>query len=241
MDSQLIFDIGCHDGKDTDFYLRKGFRVVAIDANPIFCEALRGKHASEVASRQLVVNNIGIADRQGTLDFYSNLDNSEWSSFDPVWGTRNGTKFEVLRVKTTSLQDLVDEYGMPYYMKVDVEGFDIQVVRALAMCRDRPRYMSIEENRSDFFAELYSVGARRFKLVNQTTHHLHPLPNPAKEGNFVAITLAPGSSGAFGEEAPGEWLDFGHVIEKYHREVRNASGEYFAGTSWYDIHAKFEA
>ena len=30
----LIFDVGCNNGDDTDFYLRKGFRVVAIDADP---------------------------------------------------------------------------------------------------------------------------------------------------------------------------------------------------------------
>ena len=30
----LIFDIGMHKGEDTEFYLKKGFRVVAIEADP---------------------------------------------------------------------------------------------------------------------------------------------------------------------------------------------------------------
>ena len=30
----LIFDVGFHKGEDTEFYLKKGFPVVAADANP---------------------------------------------------------------------------------------------------------------------------------------------------------------------------------------------------------------
>ena len=30
----LIFDVGLHKGEDTDFYLKKGFSVVAFEADP---------------------------------------------------------------------------------------------------------------------------------------------------------------------------------------------------------------
>ena len=30
----IIFDIGMHCGEDTDFYLKKGFTVVGVEANP---------------------------------------------------------------------------------------------------------------------------------------------------------------------------------------------------------------
>ena len=32
--NDLIYDIGMHKGEDSEFYLRKGFRVVAFEANP---------------------------------------------------------------------------------------------------------------------------------------------------------------------------------------------------------------
>ena len=35
----LIYDIGQHTGEDTAFYLGKGFRVVAVEANPTLAEA----------------------------------------------------------------------------------------------------------------------------------------------------------------------------------------------------------
>jgi len=37
---KTIFDVGLHKGEDTEYYLTRGFRVVAIEANPdlvLFC------------------------------------------------------------------------------------------------------------------------------------------------------------------------------------------------------------
>ncbi len=37
----LIFDLGMHTALDTKFYLDKGFRVVAVEANPRMVESAR--------------------------------------------------------------------------------------------------------------------------------------------------------------------------------------------------------
>ena len=37
--SDLIYDIGMHEGEDSEFYLLKGFRVVAVEADPDLCQA----------------------------------------------------------------------------------------------------------------------------------------------------------------------------------------------------------
>ena len=34
MNPRLIYDVGMHNGDDTAYYLRRGFRVVAIEPNP---------------------------------------------------------------------------------------------------------------------------------------------------------------------------------------------------------------
>ena len=41
MDANLIFDLGMHRGEDTELYLKKGFRVVAVDADAELCEQAR--------------------------------------------------------------------------------------------------------------------------------------------------------------------------------------------------------
>ena len=34
----LIYDVGMHNGSDTAYYLHKGFRVLAIEANPVLAK-----------------------------------------------------------------------------------------------------------------------------------------------------------------------------------------------------------
>jgi FkbM family methyltransferase len=34
MNPKLIYDVGMHNGDDTAYYLRRGFRVIAIEPNP---------------------------------------------------------------------------------------------------------------------------------------------------------------------------------------------------------------
>ena len=38
---RLIFDIGMYDGSDTRYYLNEGFRVLAIEANPVLVKRAR--------------------------------------------------------------------------------------------------------------------------------------------------------------------------------------------------------
>jgi hypothetical protein len=40
MKSDLIYDVGANNGNDTDHYLRRGFRVLAIEANPQVLQVL---------------------------------------------------------------------------------------------------------------------------------------------------------------------------------------------------------
>ena len=53
MNSNLIFDIGCNNGDDTDFYLRKGFKVVALDADKSLCDEVSKRFVAEIKSGQL--------------------------------------------------------------------------------------------------------------------------------------------------------------------------------------------
>lgn len=44
--NDLIFDIGMYKGEDTDFYLKRGFRVIAFEANPDMIALLRATFRS---------------------------------------------------------------------------------------------------------------------------------------------------------------------------------------------------
>jgi 16S rRNA A1518/A1519 N6-dimethyltransferase RsmA/KsgA/DIM1 with predicted DNA glycosylase/AP lyase activity len=58
----LIFDIGLHQGEDTEFYLEKGFEVVAFEADPVLADQCRRKFSDQIADQRLVIVEGAIVD-----------------------------------------------------------------------------------------------------------------------------------------------------------------------------------
>ena len=266
MDPNLIFDVGMHQAEDTDFYLRKGFRVVAVEADPDLCAAASRRYPDEIRSGQLVIVNNAIADRSGQVTFYRN-EYSPWSTLRPDWVERNrslGADSVEVRVEAATLATLFERYGTPYYVKIDIEGMDLVALESIVDRADKPVYVSLESSKVSFadlkreFDILRRGGYGSFKLVpqHQVSHQVPP--KPAREGQYVAHRFNGHASGLFGEEAPGRWLDADAAIEAYRsiffryfltgddpyvrsrlaRALLNRVG-FRAG--WYDTHAKLAA
>ena len=68
-DLPLIMDIGMNNGRDSLFYLRKGFRVVAVEANPILVKNAQQQLADYIASGQLIIEPLGLG-LEGQCTFY---------------------------------------------------------------------------------------------------------------------------------------------------------------------------
>ena len=236
----LIMDIGMNNGRDSLFYLQKGFRVVAIEANPLLVDAASSKLAGYLESGQLIIESSGLGLTEGEFAFYVNLDNDHWSSFDKAWGTRNSTRYKEITVPCIRPQSLFEKHGIPYYLKIDIEGFDIDVVRALKDFKDRPRFVSIEEHEAFYFSELWSAGYRSFKLIDQTRLHEICCPKPPLEGRYVDAVFDGTTSGPFGEETPGDWMGFDLALETYLTQIRSPSRGYLGGNSWFDIHGRID-
>ncbi len=237
MESDLIYDIGLHIGQDTEFYLKKGFRVVAIEANPLLVDAARQKFVGEIAADRLRVVPVGIANVNGRLPFYVNETYSEWSSFDREIGARLD-KYHTINVEVTTLENIIEVYSVPYYMKVDIEGYDCYALESLDKLNERPKYVSVENGQLPLLYKMIELGYSSFKFINQATVQNINLPNPAKEGIYIDHIFPHGSSGPFGEETQGDWLSAREVTEliRGYWEDPNRDPNIHG---WYDLHAKF--
>jgi FkbM family methyltransferase len=178
--NMLIYDVGANDGIDTAYYLGLGYSVVAIEADPALAEQLRGRFAKEIAcGRVNVVNAAVMADDGDAVEFFISKDNTK-SSLIPAMAGRSGPVERQLSVRGRSLCSLFSEYGLPWYCKIDIEGYDAQAVAGMTGCGGRPAYLSGESS-GQSIAEvareeglLYVVldamaaqGYRWFKLVDQ--------------------------------------------------------------------------
>jgi len=238
LQADLIFDIGMHNGADTEFYIKKGFRVVGVEANPSLADAARGKFAAEIAENRLAVENVGVLDVEDVLSFYINEEVDEWSSFQKHLGTRQNTRYTTIEIPCRRLDYFIDKYGMPYYLKIDVEGLDATVVRGLTRWTTRPLYVSLEDGGIDSLVALYETGVRKFKFINQLAIRNLFAPVPALEGRAVEHRFGVGSSGPFGGELPGEWLPPDRAFKFYGESVRPPGQPPIDG--WWDIHGWYD-
>lgn len=262
----LIYDVGAHHGEDTAFYLAKGFRVVAVEADPDNCDVIRRRFNEQLITGQLTLVTKAIGPHRGSVDFYKCLRHSVWNTLSAEFAARNRSfGYEMRRIEVESINfcEVLAEHGIPYYLKIDIEGMDCLCVEALRDMPARPRYVSIESSKralSDIAHELdlfCSLGYKDFKIVAQHRVSTQQPPCPAREGTEVDWQFALGDSGLFGEEAPGEWLGYWQtlaaympVFVRYHcigdrplmrsGRMRGMLERLGFAAGWYDTHARLQ-
>jgi len=143
----LVFDVGANIGVKTGVFLKLGARVVAVEPNPECADLVESDHRHSVSNGNLTIVRAAVGSDRGRLTLRlfegANSISSGSESFVKAAleaGQRNGGSIEVEQV---TLEDLVARFGLPDFIKVDVEGMDAEVLRGL---KSRPRLLSFEYN-----------------------------------------------------------------------------------------------
>ncbi|WP_426415786.1 FkbM family methyltransferase [Aestuariirhabdus sp. LZHN29] len=238
----IIYDVGLNTGQDTTYYLKKGFKVVAVEADPYLCEQAIATFRDEISDGRLRVLNVGVSDNVGSMNFYVNEHSREWSSFYSSIAGRAGHQLTEIQVPTDTLSNIINAHGVPYYLKIDIEGNDRVAVRSV-LDNDYPiPYISIE-NGSVMLKDLAAKGYDRFKFIQQNNVHKLQQCMPALEGRYVDHQFEFGASGKFGEETEGEWLSykevFSHVSEVWDVDTGRKNPDWDDSVGgWFDLHAR---
>jgi FkbM family methyltransferase len=165
----LVYDVGMHTGQDTAYYLFKGYDVVAIEANPELVRRARKKFRDAIDDNRLQILHVGIAAKSGEADFYISTKKSVWSSFDKANATKEGSGFKAVRLRCAPFSEILHQYGVPRYLKVDIEGNDHLCLDALeADCL--PKYVSVEmshQRGASAIQRLSELGYTGFKFARQ--------------------------------------------------------------------------
>jgi FkbM family methyltransferase len=268
----LVYDVGMHRGEDSAYYLRKGYRVIAFEANPALVEACRARFADEIADGRLtIVSGAIVAEppEASTVTFHRHTERSGWGTIDVGWAERNALpgRTEAVEVPAVDFRACLQRYGMPHYLKVDIEGADRVCLEALRGFEGRPAYLSLEADRTDIvalgeeLAMLEGLGYDRFATVQQKGLAGTELVTTDLRGQSVTHRFEEEASGPFGEDLSAPWRDGAATLRRYRRILvlqrtfgaRSVFGRSAAGRrvtqalskllrtplpGWYDTHAK---
>lgn len=225
-EEDLIYDVGMHTGKDTEFYLKKGFRVVAVEANPALVEKAKQKFAKEIQAKQLIIVDKAISEQQGKIKFYINETKDDWGSIVAGWNTSMHDTIKEISVESIPFETIIRKYGLPYYMKIDIEGADIICLKSLYKLGVKPKYISCELlaphnlntqniDSLDILCHLKTLGYTHFFPSDQSRNNSIVCPKPAKEGKYIDYKFDGETSGLFGKELTDKWYSFDYFVYNY--------------------------
>ena len=190
MIADLIYDVGMNNGDDTAYYLARGFKVVAVEADPELYRSAEQRFALQLRAGQLSLLNVAIAAEPGFAEFWICEENSVWNSFFKDNVARDGLRHHSVQVQCETLPRILSSYGTPYFLKVDIEGHDALCLDALNACSERPKYVSFELGDIDIFLDkLTAAGYSAFKkLISQYNFLPVELPSSKEQLRYERWT-----------------------------------------------------
>lgn len=133
----LAFDVGSHVGDRVASFRRLGARAVALEPQPALARTLRILFALD---REVTVEQAAVGREKGEIELKLNLRNPtvataskefiEAADGAPGWEGQAWTRS--IRVPMTTLDDLITRHGEPAFVKIDVEGFEDEVLAGLS-------------------------------------------------------------------------------------------------------------
>jgi FkbM family methyltransferase len=124
----LCFDVGANVGAKTNIFLLIGARVVACEPQPYCIKVLEARFKK---NPNFTLVPKGVGKEVETLPLYIHEENVGATSFISEW-QKDTAKIEgKINVDMTTMDTLISIYEKPDYCKIDVEGFEINVLNGL--------------------------------------------------------------------------------------------------------------
>lgn len=175
---KLIFDIGAYDGHKTEAFLAVAEKVVCCEPDSENFKILNTRFSTR--KKKVFLENIALADKEGIAEMHIHHAGSAFNTLSSKWKKLleddNRQKWDepikfiqTQTTKTTTLDRLIDKYGVPDFIKIDAEGFEHEILKGLSQ---RIHYLTFETLLPDYENELWSCIAHISGLDHSATYNI---------------------------------------------------------------------
>jgi FkbM family methyltransferase len=132
----LVFDIGANVGWKTELFVALGARVIAVEPQKECIDVLQRRFQS---SRLVRIKKLAVGANETVSHIWKSDVRNQLSSMSAEWisAVRKSGRFRhfewssVEPVNVTTLDNLIQRYGVPDFCKIDTEGYESEVIAGL--------------------------------------------------------------------------------------------------------------
>jgi FkbM family methyltransferase len=163
----VLFDIGANRGLYTDKNRYKYEKCILVDANPELTSGLREKYKYD---KGIEVIEAIVSNKESETFYIANSD--QISTADPEWISQSrfskSARWSPLKgIPTISVDKLISLYGVPAFLKIDVEGYEYNVLLSLTQKVPALAFEWAEEKKSEILLtmeHLHKLGFTKFHI-----------------------------------------------------------------------------
>jgi FkbM family methyltransferase len=175
---KLIFDIGANNGHKTEAFLAIAEKVICCEPDSEGFTILKTRFRNK--KKKVILENIALSDKEGSAEMHIQHPGSAFNTLSNKWmkllEDDNKEKWNekikftgTQTVQTTTLDQLIEKYGVPDYIKIDVEGFEQWVLNGLSR---RVAYLSFETLLPDYVIEMQACLSHIENLDNLAAYNI---------------------------------------------------------------------
>ena len=203
----LVFDIGAHVGDRVGSFRRLGARVVAVEPQPALVLTLKTLYGRD---RNVTIESKAVGRSPGALDMMINVDNPTISTVSSAFidaakgahGWEGQVWEKTIVVQVTTIDALIAAHGVPSFIKIDVEGFEQEVLAGMTRPVDALSFEFTTIQRdvaATCIARCQALGFRRYnaalgesqelgewRSAEDIARWLQELPHAANSGDIYA-------------------------------------------------------
>jgi FkbM family methyltransferase len=130
----LVFDVGCNIGNKSVEYLSCGTKVVGFEPQPNCVDQLTDKFKN---TTNIIIEPIGLDEKKGESFIYEASHNTISSMSEDFIETVKKQRFKdytwgnKINIDVDTLDNMIEKHGKPNYIKIDVEGYELNVLKGL--------------------------------------------------------------------------------------------------------------
>lgn len=215
----LILDLGANSGSNIPYFLSIANKVIALEANPELCRKIKTKFHQFIDNQDLILINKCIAGsgNEGLMTFYIHKYDSVLSTLEKP--LKHLSDYEIIFVESITYKEILENYGCPDCLKVDIEGYDKVILNDVVNTGKLPNYISFENCGIetlkkmldlDYYQSFNIVSFYNFEKIYKANEKIYPVP-------LDQTILSP-------------WLSKKDILNVYLRMPE----------SWFDIHMTTE-